>query len=56
MGRNLLNTKRNATIIKGGEVIGYVSDDDRINLEKSYKIAEYIIEANNYFENRELVY
>ena len=33
MGRNLLNTKRNATIIKGGEVIGYVSDDDRINLE-----------------------
>ena len=51
MGRNLLNTNRNATVIKGNEIIGEPSKEEREHLEKAYKIADYIIK-NSYFENR----
>lgn len=52
MGRNLLNTNRNATVIKGGTIKGTVSsEEERKNLEEAYKISEYIIK-NNYFEHK----
>ena len=54
MGRNLLNTKRNATVLKGSKVIGSPSKEDRERLKEAYKIAEYIIN-NDYFVNRGLV-
>ncbi|MGL4774327.1 MAG: LTA synthase family protein [Clostridium sp.] len=50
MGRNLLNTNRNATVIKGGKIIGNVSsEEEKVRLEEAYDIAEYIIK-NNYFD------
>ncbi|MDU1856160.1 MAG: LTA synthase family protein, partial [Clostridium baratii] len=55
MGRNLLNTKRNATVLKGSKVIGNPTEEDREKLKEAYKIAEYIIN-NDYFVNRGLVH
>ncbi|MBP1890844.1 phosphoglycerol transferase MdoB-like AlkP superfamily enzyme [Clostridium moniliforme] len=54
MGRNLLNTDRDATVIKGNKVIGNPTPEQREQLEKAYKIADYMIK-NRYFENRGLV-
>lgn len=54
MGRNLLNTKRDATVIKGSEVIGHPTEQEKQRLEEAYKIAEYSIK-NNYFENRGMI-
>ena len=54
MGRNLLNTKRNSTVLKGSKVIGNPTEEDREKLKEAYKIAEYIIN-NDYFVNRGLV-
>lgn len=54
IGRNLLNTNRNATVLKGGVVIGYPKDEEKEKLKESYKIADYIIK-NKYYENRGLV-
>ncbi|NLK94561.1 MAG: LTA synthase family protein [Clostridiales bacterium] len=54
MGRNLLNTNRDATVIKGGEVIGNPTEEEKEKLQEAYKIGEYIIK-NNYFENKGLI-
>ena len=49
MGRVLVNTNRDATIIKGNEIKGSVKDDKELeHLLKSYEIGEMIIK-NNYF-------
>lgn len=49
MGRVLVNTNRDATIIKGNEVKGNVKNDKEMeHLLKSYEIGEKIIK-NNYF-------
>ena len=49
MGRVLVNTNRDATIIKGNEIKGNVKDNEELeHLLKSYEIGEKIIE-NNYF-------
>lgn len=49
MGRNLLNTKRNASVIKGGTVVGSPTEEERIKLEQAYGVADYLIK-NNYYE------
>lgn len=54
MGRNLLNTNRDATVIKGGIVVGNPTPEEKEKLEEAYQIADYIIK-NKYFENRGLV-
>ena len=55
MGRNLLNTDRDATVIKGNLIMGNPkNEEEKNNLENAYKIAEYIIK-NKYFENRGLI-
>ncbi|MGL5648390.1 MAG: LTA synthase family protein [Clostridium sp.] len=53
MGRNLLNTKVNATVIKGGTIIGDPSDKERKHLKEAYEVAEYIINNDYYnYENK----
>ncbi|MGL5152625.1 MAG: LTA synthase family protein [Clostridium sp.] len=55
MGRNLLNTNRNASILKGNEIVGEItSEEEEEKLKEAYKIAEYIIK-NRYFEYKGLV-
>lgn len=54
MGRNLLNTNRNATVIKGNKIIGNPTEEEREKLEQAYTIADYIIK-NKYFETKGLV-
>ncbi|MGL4873941.1 MAG: LTA synthase family protein [Clostridium sp.] len=47
MGRILVNTKRDATIIKGNEIKGNVkSKEEKEHLEKAYSIGEKIIGGN----------
>lgn len=50
MGRNLLNTNRDATVIKGGIVVGNPSDEEEEMLKKAYDIADKIIKNNYYYE------
>lgn len=53
MGRNLLNTKINATVLKGNEIVGNPSPKEREHLKEAYQIAEYIINNNYYkYENK----
>lgn len=54
MGRNLLNTNVNATVIKGNEIIGKPSEKEKNHLEKAYQIAEYIIN-NNYYKYNNMI-
>lgn len=54
MGRNLLNTNRDASVIKGGIVVGNPTDEEREKLEEAYDIADSIIK-NNYYEKRNKV-
>ncbi len=54
MGRNLLNTNRNSTVIKGNKIVGNPTEGERKRLEKAYTIADYIIK-NKYFETKKLV-
>lgn len=50
MGRVLVNTNRNYTILNSGEIIGTPSNKEELkNLENSFKIADYIIKGN-YFK------
>jgi len=49
MGRNLLTTKRDATVIKGGIVVGNPSEKEEEMLKKAYDIADKIIK-NNYYD------
>ena len=50
MGRILVNTNRNSTILNSGEIIGNPIDDKEKNLlQNIFKIADNIIEGN-YFK------
>ncbi|MDD6794840.1 MAG: LTA synthase family protein [Clostridiaceae bacterium] len=49
MGRNLLNTDRDASVIKGGIVVGNPTEEEREKLKQAYDVADYLIK-NNYFE------
>lgn len=54
MGRVLVNTNRDATIIKGNEIKGSVkSYEEKEHLLKSYEIGEKIIK-NNYLDKKQL--
>lgn len=47
MGRVLVNTNRDYTILNNGEIIGTPSRKEELeNLENTYKIADYIIKGN----------
>jgi arylsulfatase len=48
MGRNLLNTKRDATVIKDGIIVGNPKEDEEEMLKKAYDIADKIIK-NDYY-------
>ena len=51
MGRILVNTERNATVVKGNEIMGKVKDkEEEKHLLQAYKIGELIIK-NDYFKN-----
>ena len=54
MGRNLLNTNRDATVIKGGTVIGNPSEKDKEMFEKAYDIADKIIKGNYYYKTNKV--
>lgn len=54
MGRNLLNTNRNAVVIKGSEIKGNPSQAEKEKLIQAYDIADYIIK-NDYFKNKGIV-
>lgn len=47
IGRNLLNTNRDGTVLKGGEVIGNPTDSERKRLEEAYAVSEYLIKHGN---------
>ena len=47
MGRVLVNTNRNATVIKGNEIVGQVSsEEEKEHLLKAYQIGEIIIKRD----------
>ena len=50
MGRNLLTTERDATVIKGGIVVGNPTEEEKKRLEQAYDIADKIIK-NDYYVN-----
>lgn len=51
MGRILVNTNRNSTILNNGEIIGEnITEEEKIHLENAFKIADNIIKGN-YFKN-----
>ena len=54
MGRNLLNTKRDATVIKDGIVVGSPKDKEEEMLKKAYDIADKIIKNNYYYKTNKL--
>lgn len=49
MGRNLLKTNRDATVIKDGIVVGNPSEKEEEMLKKAYDIADKIIKSNYYY-------
>lgn len=54
MGRNLLNTNRDATVIKGNEIKGNPTQEEKEKLLQAYDIADYIIK-NDYFKNKGII-
>ncbi len=50
MGRVLLNTNRNAIILNNGEIVGTPTPREKAHLEKSFNIADMVIQGN-YFKN-----
>ena len=51
MGRNLVNTNRDATVIKGNKIMGNVdSSEEKEHLLDAYTIGKEIIKKN-YFSN-----
>lgn len=54
MGRNLLNTNRNATVIKDGIVVGKPKEEEKKMLEKAYDISDKIIKNNYYFSTNRI--
>ncbi|MBE6053563.1 MAG: LTA synthase family protein [Clostridium sartagoforme] len=49
MGRNLLNTNRDVTVIKDGIVVGNPKGDEEEMFKKAYDIADKIIKNNYYY-------
>ena len=54
MGRNLLNTNRDATVITGGIVVGNPKNNEEEMLKKAYNIADKIIKNNYYSETNKV--
>ncbi len=54
MGRNLLNTNRNATVIKDGIILGNPKGDEEEMLKKAYDIADKIIKNNYYYKTNKV--
>lgn len=54
MGRNLLNTNRNASVIKGSIVVGNPTEEERKKLEEAYDVADYLIKSNYFEKNNKL--
>ena len=50
MGRVLVNTNRNAIILNNGEIVGTPTPKEKAHLEKSFNIADMVIQGN-YFKN-----
>lgn len=50
MGRVLVNTNRNAIILNNGEIVGNPTPKEKAHLEKSFNIADMVIQGN-YFKN-----
>lgn len=50
MGRVLVNTNRNATILNDGTIVGTPTPEETSHLEKSFNIADMVIQGN-YFKN-----
>ncbi|TPE20398.1 LTA synthase family protein [Clostridium perfringens] len=50
MGRVLVNTNRNAIILNNGEIVGTPTPIEKAHLEKSFNIADMVIQGN-YFKN-----
>lgn len=50
MGRVLVNTNRNATILNDGTIVGTPTLEEKAHLEKSFNIADMVIQGN-YFKN-----
>lgn len=50
MGRVLVNTNRNAIILNDGEIVGNPTPKEKAHLEKSFNIADMVIQGN-YFKN-----
>lgn len=51
MGRVLVNTNRNATILNDGEIVGNPTSKEKAHLEKSFNIADMIIQGNYFKDN-----
>ncbi|NGU67655.1 LTA synthase family protein [Clostridium perfringens] len=52
MGRVLVNTNRNAIILNDGEIVGNPTPKEKAHLEKSFNIADMVIQGN-YFKNNQ---
>ncbi|HFE9684184.1 TPA: LTA synthase family protein [Clostridium perfringens] len=50
MGRVLVNTNRNASILNDGKIVGNPTPKEKAHLEKSFNIADMVIQGN-YFKN-----
>ena len=50
MGRVLVNTNRDAIILNDGEIVGNPTPKEKAHLEKSFNIADMVIQGN-YFKN-----
>ncbi|MDM0464837.1 LTA synthase family protein [Clostridium perfringens] len=50
MGRVLVNTNRNAIILNDGKIVGNPTPKEKAHLEKSFNIADMVIQGN-YFKN-----
>lgn len=50
MGRILVNTNRNAIILNDGKIVGNPTPKEKAHLEKSFNIADMVIQGN-YFKN-----
>ncbi|MDU7956416.1 MAG: LTA synthase family protein [Clostridium perfringens] len=52
MGRILVNTNRNAIILNDGKIVGNPTPKEKAHLEKSFNIADMVIQGN-YFKNNQ---
>ena len=55
MGRILVNTNRNSTILNNGEIVGEnISVEEKTHLENTFKIADNIIKGNYFKDHKDL--